>query len=50
MNKIDTTLEEIIKQLRKILEDNPKFTGNTSQDFCLGGLTSFKKTEKIKIK
>lgn len=50
LNKIDTTLQKIIKQFRKILEENPNFTGNTSQDFCLGGLTNFKKTEKIKIK
>jgi len=50
MSKIDETLEKIIKQFRKIFEENPKFTGNTSQDFCLGGLTNFKKTEKIKIK
>lgn len=50
MTKIDVTLKKIIKELRKIFKDNPSFTGNTSQDFCLGGLTNFKKTEKIKIK
>ena len=50
MTKIDVVLKKIIKEFRKILEDNPNFTGNTSQDWCLGGLTNFKKTEKIKIK
>lgn len=50
VNKVNTTIKKIIKEFRKIFKDNPNFTGNTSQDFCLGGLTNFKKTEKIKIK
>ena len=50
MDKTSITLHKLIKQFRKIFEENPNFTGNTSQDFCLGGLTNFKKTEKIKIK
>ena len=50
LTKINETLKKIITQLRKILEENPNFTGHTSQDFCLGGLTNFEKKEKLKIK
>ena len=50
MNKINITLHKLIKEFRKIFKENPNFTGSTSQDFCLGGLTNFEKKEKIKIK
>ena len=50
MNKINVTLKKIIKEFRKIFEENPNFTGHISQDFCQGGLTNFKKTENLKIK
>jgi len=50
LDKTEKTLEKINKQLRDIFKNNPNFTGNITMDFCLGGLTNIKKTEKIKIK
>lgn len=50
MNKIDTTLEKINKQFRKILEENSNFTGNINVSLCFGGLTGIDKREKVKIK
>ena len=50
MNKTDTTLEKIIGQFRKILEEDPNFTGTINVSLCLGGLTGIDKREKIKIK
>lgn len=50
LTKVDTTLKKIIKEFRKILEGNPNFTGRLTTDFCLGGVTSIDKKEKIKIK
>lgn len=50
MNKINITLHKIVEQFRKILEENPNFTGNIIVSLCLGGLTGIDKREKIKIK
>ena len=47
MSKIDKTLEKINDQLRNIFEKSPDFTGNITLDFCLGGLTGFKKIEIV---
>ena len=47
MNKTEKTLEKINKQLRDIFINNPNFTGNITMDFCLGGLTGFKKIEIV---
>jgi len=47
VTKIDKTLEKINNQLRHIFEENPDFTGNITMDFCLGGLTGFKKIEIV---
>ena len=47
MSKIDKTLEKINDQLRDIFEKSPDFTGNITMDFCLGGLTGFKKIEIV---
>ena len=48
--KTTDTLKKITDQLKRIFEESPDFTGNITLDFCLGGLTNIKKTEKIKIK
>lgn len=50
MNKIDTILSKIIEQFRKILEEDPNFTGSITINLCLGGITNIDKREKIKIK
>ena len=47
MNKTEKTLEKINKLLRDIFKDSPNFTGNITMDFCLGGLTGFKKIEIV---
>lgn len=50
MNKIDITLKKIILELRKILKENPNYTGDIRISFCLGGLTGIEKKENLKIK
>ena len=47
MKNADVTLKRINDQLKDILEKNPDFTGNITLDFCLGGLTGFKKIEIV---
>jgi len=50
MKKIDLTLHKIIKELRKVLEENPNFTGSVTTNFCLGGISNIEKKENLKIK
>jgi len=41
---------KIIIEIKKILKENPNYTGEIQLSFCLGGLTGIKKIEKVKIK
>jgi len=50
MNKINVTLNKIIKELRKVLKENPNFTGSVTMNFCLGGISNIEKRENLKIK
>lgn len=50
MDKINTTLKKIIKELRKILKENPNFTGSVTTNFCSGGVSNIEKKENLKIK
>ncbi|GAG70323.1 unnamed protein product [marine sediment metagenome] len=50
MDKINITLKKIIKQFRKILEEDPNFTGNITVSLCSGGLTGVERKENLKIK
>jgi len=50
LTKVNTVLKKIIKEFRKILEQDPNFTGNINVSLCLGGLTGIEKKEKMKIK
>jgi len=50
MNKINVTLQKIIKELRKVLEENPNFTGSVTTNFCRGGVSNIEKRENLKIK
>ena len=50
LKKTDEILKRIIVQFRKVLEEDPNFTGNINVSLCLGGLTGIEKKEKMKIK
>jgi len=50
LDKINEVLKKINKQFRKILEENPNFTGHINTSLCQGGLTGIKKEENLKIK
>ena len=46
----ETVIERIKKELEKVLEKNPTFTGNIKINFFLGGVTNLTVTESFKIK
>lgn len=48
-SKVIITIERIKRELEKILEENPTFTGNIKINFFLGGVTNLTKTESFKI-
>ena len=48
--KSDEVIKKIIKELRKILEESPDFTGDIHLNFFMGGLVNIKKSEDLKIK
>ena len=49
-SKTIIVIERIKRELEKILEENPTFTGNIRINFFLGGVTNLTVTESFKIK
>jgi len=49
-SKSDEVIKKIIRELRKILEESPDFTGDIHLNFYMGGLANINKTESLKIK
>ena len=50
MINTDITLKKINDHLKKILKEDPNFTGNINVSLCHGGLTGIEKKENLKIK
>jgi len=47
--KSDEVIKKIIRELRKILEENSDFTGSITINFCLGGVSGISKKENLKV-
>ena len=49
-DKIYKTVQKINKKIKKILIDNPEFTGDIHLSFFMGGLATINKKECMEIK